>query len=387
MDRQKLNSLLQRTEGPKLDFKARLSLKTETEKKELSKDVAAIANSRGGRGYIVFGVADQTKEILGVEGKRYTEEQVQQIISQRCDPPITVRLDMVTADKKLVAVLTIYKSNQKPHQIRQTGVFYIRRGSTTDIARREEIAGMLQECGMLQHERIVLNNVDLRELDEEVLEDYISKTGLTSVSEDYYTLLEGMGIIGKDEDYGRFHPTVGGLLAFGYNPQLHMPHAGIKLIDNCGVKQIRYFMGPITKMLDSIEEYLTVKIENINTEYPVAALIEAVANAAVHRDYFSIGREIVILLEKDRVEISNPGAACGDDDISGLLGEHNPCRRNQWLYQRLLILDSKKRFLKSGLGLKRIYEAFRAFGGARFVNNEKRNLFKVILPGFMRDYM
>lgn len=378
MDRQKLNSLLQRPEGPKLDFKAQLSLKTETEKKEFAKDVAAIANSRGGRGYIVFGVADRTKEILGIESQRYTEEQIQQIISQRCDPPVSVRLDMVSAEEKIVGVLTIYKSSQRPHQIRQTGVFYIRRGSTTDIARREEIAGMLQESGMLQNERIVLNNVDLTELDREVLEDYISKTGLTSGNEDYYTLLEGMGIIGRDEDNGKYHPTVGGLLVFGYHPQIYMPHTGVRLIDNCGVREIRYFMGSIPRMLDSVEEYLTAKIGNINIDYPVAALIEAVANAAVHRDYFSIGREIVILLERKRIEISNPGALCSDD-------EYNPVRRNQWLYQRLLILDNKKRFLKSGLGLRRMQEAFKPFGGVRFVNNEKRNLFKVILPGFMRD--
>jgi len=384
LDRQKLNALLQRNEGPKLDFKAKLSLQTETEKKELTKDVAAIANSRGGRGYIIFGVADQTKEILGVEGTRYTEEQVQQVISQRCDPPVTVKLDMVPVGEKQVAVLTIYKSSQRPHQIRQTGVFYIRRGSTTDVARREEIAAMLQESGMLQHESIVLNNVDIRELDEELLEDYISKTGLTRANEDYYTVLEGMGIIGRDEDSSKYHPTIGGLLVFGNYPQIYLPHTGIRLIDNFGMKQTRYFMGPITRMLDCIEEYITVKIENINTEYPISALVEAVANAAVHRDYFSTGREIVILLEKDRVEISNPGSFCGDDDIMGLLGEYNPYRRNQWLYQKLLILDGKKRFLKSGLGMRRINEAFKPLGGAKFINNDKRNLFKVVLPGFVR---
>ncbi|MGE5631059.1 MAG: RNA-binding domain-containing protein [Caulobacteraceae bacterium] len=383
MDRQKLNSLLQKPEGTKLDFKAQLSLNTETDKKELAKDVTAIANSKGGRGYIIFGVADQTKQILGIEGKRYTEEQIQQVISQRCDPPVSVKLEIIPVDEKQVAVLTIYKSSQRPHQIRQTGVFYIRRGSTTDIARREELASMLQESGMLQQERIVLNNVDIKELNTEMLEDYISKTGLANSSEDYYTILEGIGIIGKDEYYGRFHPTVGGLLVFGNHPQLYMPHSGIRIIDNCGARAVKYFSGPITRMLDSIEEFLTAKIKGIDEKYPVDALIEAVANASVHRDYFSIGREIVILLDRDKVEVSNSGATCSYDDVTSLWDEYNPYRRNQWLYQRLLVLDEKKRFLKSGMGLKRINEAFRQLGGASFINNEKRDLFKVILPGFM----
>jgi predicted HTH transcriptional regulator len=61
--------------------------------------------------------------------------------------------------------------------------------------------------------------------------------------------------------------------------------------------------------------------------------------------------------------------------------EYNPCRRNQWLYQRLLILDNKRRFLQTGKGMERIYKAFKQHGGATFINNEKRNLFKVVLPG------
>lgn len=384
MDRQKLYTLLQKPEGTKLDFKAQLSLKTDSEKKELAKDVAAIANSKGGRGYIVFGIEDGTKNILGIEGKKYTEEQIQQVISQRCDPPVTLKLDIISIEDKQIAVLTIYKSSQKPHQIRQTGVFYIRRGSTTDIARREEIASMLQESGMLQHERIVLSRVELKELDEGLINDYVSKTGLTSSNEDYYTLAEGIGIIGRDEDNGGYHPTVGGLLAFGYHPQLYLPHTGIRLIDKCGTNEVIYFSGSITRMLDQIDGYMSQKLAKMKAEYPVAAVVEAVANAAVHRDYFSLGREIVVLIENNRIEISNPGATCSDEDIPALMEEYNPCRRNQWLYQMLLILDNKKRFLKTGTGMKRIYEAFKQHGGAKFINNEKRNLFKVVLPGFMK---
>jgi predicted HTH transcriptional regulator len=384
LDKQKLYTLLQKQEGTKLDFKAMLSLKTESEKKELAKDIAAIANSKGGRGYLIYGIEDGTKKILGIEGKRYTEEQIQQIISQRCDPPVSVKLEIIDTDDKQVAVLTIYRSSQKPHQIRQTGVFYIRRGSTTDIARREEIASMLQESGILQHESIVLNRVEIKELDEKMVNYYISKTGLTSTNEDYYTLLEGVGIIGRDEDNSGYHPTVGGMLVFGIYPQLYLPHTGVRLIDKCGDNQVILFSGHITKMLDEIEIFLRMKAAKINERYPVDAVVEAVSNAVLHRDYFSLGREIVILIDNNKIEISNPGAICSDEDMPVLMEEYNPCRRNQWLYQRLLILDNKKRFLKTGTGMKRIFEAFKHHGGARFINNEKRNLFKVVLPGLMK---
>ena len=52
MDNKKLLSLIKKDEGTKLDFKLKLDLTTENGKKELTKDVCAIANSSGGRGYI-----------------------------------------------------------------------------------------------------------------------------------------------------------------------------------------------------------------------------------------------------------------------------------------------------------------------------------------------
>ena len=58
MDIKKLQRLLKKEEGTKLDFKLRLELWNETGKKELAKDICAIANSKGGRGYIVVGVVD-----------------------------------------------------------------------------------------------------------------------------------------------------------------------------------------------------------------------------------------------------------------------------------------------------------------------------------------
>jgi len=36
---------------------------------------------QGGRGYIILGIEDKTKRVLGIEPKRYTEEQIQQIIT------------------------------------------------------------------------------------------------------------------------------------------------------------------------------------------------------------------------------------------------------------------------------------------------------------------
>ena len=60
MNENKLRRLIKKNEYEKLDFKLKIELFTESVKKELAKDICAIANSRGGRGYIIIGVEDKT---------------------------------------------------------------------------------------------------------------------------------------------------------------------------------------------------------------------------------------------------------------------------------------------------------------------------------------
>ena len=146
MDVKKLQRLLKKEEGTKLDFKLRLELWNETGKKELAKDVCAIANSKGGRGYIVVGIIDKSKVIEGIkEEELFKEEQIQQIISSRCEPPIPVKVDFLDIKDKKVGVITILTGEQKPYQVRENGAFYIRRGSTTDIMRKQELL-RIQTC-------------------------------------------------------------------------------------------------------------------------------------------------------------------------------------------------------------------------------------------------
>jgi len=368
LDTNKLRHLLNQEEGPKLDFKATLRISTESEKKELVKDVIAIANSRGGRGYIVFGIEDKTKRVLGTNVENFTEEQIQQIIYNRCDPPIPVRLDVIEYECKKVAVLTVYRSNQQPHQMLQNGAFYIRRGSTTDIARREEIANMLQENGLFSYERIILNNVSMDSLDMQMLQNSFGSD---------YVLLEGMCIIGSSGDDDEYHPTIGGLLLFGNNPYMFLPQVYIKVhYDN----KVKFFSGNVINLLDDTENF--IKDICADSSYPLEAVFEALANAVVHRDYLDLTRGIQVVISNKYIEITNPGAMISGNRVYKYYKDNNPKRRNPWLYQRLLTVDKKGRFLKYGLGISRIKSYFENEEDVKFINLGSKNLFKVILPGF-----
>ena len=374
MDIYKLKQLLKQEEGPKLDFKARLCLSTESEKKELTKDVIAMANSRGGRGYIVFGIEDKTKRILGIDPTDFREEQIQQIIYNRCDPPVPVSVDFIDMEGKQIAVLTVYRSSHQPHQMMQNGAFFIRRGSTTDTARRSEIANLFQENGLMTYETVIMRHASQDELDNGLIKDYFMS--LNVISDNISSiLLEAMGIIGRKNDGETYHPTVGGLLLFGKSPQLFLPHSYIKVIKG---EDVRLFHGNILKLLDECSNYLEEIIKD--PDYPVGAVGEAVANALVHRDYLDISRGITVTINDRNIEVSNPGALIAGNSVYKYIKENNPDRRNPWLYQRLLTLDAKKRFMKSGIGLMRMKKAFTGIGEVKFLNIGSQNLFKVIMP-------
>ncbi len=376
MNIQKLEELLSRSEYEKLDFKLDFNIDKEYSKKEFVKDVTAIANSKGGRGYIIFGVEDKKKEIIGVTAKKLEEERIQQLICGRCDPPVPIRFEEIFYKGKKLFVLTIFKSSQRPHQILQTGTFYIRRGSTTDVARRYEVASMLQENGILSYETTILPNAYIDDLDFSLIKKYFSIESEIE-SKKNILILEAMGILGRDTDRSEYHPTAGGMLLFGKNPQNFLPSTGINI--DCNKKRI-HIEGNIPSMLDSAENIINNHIKNKN--YPLNIVMEALYNAVVHRDYWDTTREITVRIEPKMVEIENPGAVWRNEGIINIDSEINPPRRNSWLYQRLLIFDKKQRFISGTLGLKCVKDTLENIGKeVKFVNLTKKNIFKVVLPG------
>ncbi len=380
MDSQKLLTLLKRNEGPKLDFKAQLDLTTESGKKELAKDVLAIANSQGGRGHILIGIEDRSRSVIGIDVESYSEERIQQIVSNRCEPPLSIRYETVEIKDKWVGVITIFYSNKKPHQMYQTGAFYIRRGSTTDFARRDEIAAMLQQGGIIHNEQIPLYNVDHTVLDWGRVTAYLKRTNYPiSESQDMREYCN-LGLLYYDRDEEMYSPTVGAMLLFCSDLQRYMPHASLRIVNWITADREEYWVkGTVVELLDRSMEIIIRAIGE--SGYPIEAIEEALANAIVHRDYFDHSREILVYLGRKRIEISNPGCIHGKEPLDNLTRENNPYRRNNWLYHQLMILDEKKRFNKYGMGLARIKGVLKSQGPVRFINLRKINMFKVVLPG------
>jgi ATP-dependent DNA helicase RecG len=381
VDASKLRKLLRQREGPKLDFKLEMPLITESHKKEITKDVIALANSPGGRGYLIVGIKDSTKEVVGVNPSDYPEEKIQQIILNRCDPPLSLVVDFVNLHDRTVVVITVYKSHNRPHQMRQTGGFYIRRGSTTDIARRDEVALMLQHGGLLFAEMMPVFNARMTHFDKDRLQAYVYRVTGQRYSDSDGILLSDLGLMFYEQEDNHFYPTLGALLLFGRDPQVLLPHTGIKIVtreaDNQRI-QVR-LKGTIISLLDQSMAFLQERLSEI--DYPLEVLEEAISNALVHRDYFDVSREVIIYVGEKHIEITNPGAIFDRDPLNNVIRSSAPKRRNPWLYHHLLAIDEKARFTKYGLGLLKIKRTTAPYGGVKYLNLKKSNLFKIVLPG------
>ena len=381
MDKKKLMSLIRKEEGPKLDFKLKLDITNETGKKELTKDICAIANSNGGRGYIIVGIQDKTKKIFGInENNIFTEEQIQQIITSRCEPPIPLQVDFLFIDNKKVGVISIYDGGQRPYQVRENGAFYIRRGSTTDTMRKQELIALLEENLNLTIETCPLMRSDISMLNMDLVKKYFNNKGITLTDENKEFLLLSAGIIYKDRELSEVKCTYGGLLVFSDMNQICIPNNMIKIVNKVHniYGKVHVIQGNLIEIVDKTEKTL---IEIMPDSYPVSAVVEAVKNAVLYREYYDLNRIIEITIDNNNVIVSSPGEFI-DENVKGERTNYN--KRNIWLYEKLITLDEKGRFLNNGKGFTRIREAFKGRGKVKFINSRIEHSFKVILPGCNR---
>lgn len=376
MDAKKIKILLKKDEGTKLDFKQRIDIFLESGKKELAKDICAIANSRGGRGYLVIGVEDKTKKVIGIETSEFKEEQLQQIISSRCEPPIPISIDYVLYQNKDLAIITIYDGGQKPYQLRENGAFYIRRGSTTDTMRKEELISCLQENLSFNIEIMPIMNSDVNGLDLDIVDKYFFSKGILINEDTRLELMDNAGITFIERDYNKRVVTLGGLLVFSTVNSIYLPHNMIKIVNkvNDNFDEVIIVQGSLLDMLDRVEEIFK-NLFPIN--YPLVAVHEAVKNAILYRDYTIFYKEIEIVVNYNSVSVISPGNLL----FSTKINTHNYLKRNMWIYDKLIALDDKKRFIKSGRGFARMKKAFVKYGKVIFADSIDDNSFKVIFPG------
>jgi len=118
---------------------------------QLAKEVVALANFQGGR--IILGVEDDGT-ISGIKRERL-EEWVMNVIQDKVHPMLLPFYEEVKmADGKVVAIISFPQGISKPYVAKDSGEekIYLRVGSTSRLASREQQMRLFELGGMLHSE-------------------------------------------------------------------------------------------------------------------------------------------------------------------------------------------------------------------------------------------
>ena len=222
---------------------------------------------------------------------------------------------------------------------------------------------------------IVKSNISF--LDESIYKNYFKNKGIEINEENKEFLLETSRIISRDKENGEFNCTLGGLLVFSNVNSLWLPHNIIRINNKLNINkdEVIIVQGNVLNMIDKASREVS---DILPKDYPINAVIEAINNAVLYRDYSVFDKMIDIYISNKEVIITSPGAITGNS-IS--INNINQSKRNMWLYEKLITIDNNKRFLNNGQGFVRIKKAFNNSRKVKFINSIKEDYFKVVLPG------
>lgn len=292
-----------------------------TASKDLGKPLIAFANAEGG--VIVIGLHDGVVE--GFEGNERKLNEYRQASIDHTAPPVRARFQeypCVNAhgrpDRVLVARID---PSETIHELKN-GDTYLRVGDESrklGFAARQELE---YDKGQSQYDGRMMPGAILADLDDELLENYQSRTGSTGNIRD---LLQARSLLTSNEFL-----TNAGYLLFSTRPQVEFPQAYVRIIRyltpergtgaRLGIEEgadVR-IEGPIPRMIQQAStevERLLPQRRSLTESglfegtpiVPRDAWLEGLVNAVIHRSYSIAGDHIRVEIFPDRVEIESPG--------------------------------------------------------------------------------
>jgi ATP-dependent DNA helicase RecG len=330
----------------------------------IAEALIAFANSDGGT--VVLGMSPGGVPISPLLDEEATD--ALHAALRLCRPPVLTEWQTQEIADGSVIVLQVPRSDQL-HSL-DDGRVLIRRGANNQaVGADEQSTGMMGRLsGDFELEEV--SGAARDDLDEDVIDDYLERRQARSPRSQILPKDKLLKQIGAVTSAGV--PTVSGLLLFGREPQLFMPHSRavfVKFSDTqprgpegaFGYGRREELTGPLPRIIDrawrviweEMDKQAVVKglQRQEQTEYPQAAVREALVNAVAHRDYRLTGRSIELRMYLDRLEITSPGGLPAHITVDNIVEEHysrNPRLVNglfQWGYIEEL-----------GLGVDRMIE-------------------------------
>ena len=366
MTTENIKQLIHKTEGRRLEFKAELPTSS-----EIAKTVVAFANDAGGD--IFFGVADEPREIVGLDGDTIMEieEQISNIIYDRCYPAILPEIKFMSVDDKQLIQVSVFRGSTPPYYLKEQGKLngtYIRVGSTNRKADIEIISELERKRRNISFDSEVVIEKTADKLDISGLKlAYKEKTGEIFDNQ----VLRKLDLV--KEEQGTEYPTNALLLLSDDDLRNTFFHfAKIECARFKGTTSDIFIdrKSITTNIVSQAEEAYKFILRNINEgatvegvytigrwEYPIKAIREVIRNAVVHRDYSITGSDIKVAIYDDMIEVTSPGLLYPSIDYNAMESRQSYARNKLIapLFKRLGIID------QWGNGLKLISDEIKDY--------------------------
>ena len=335
MNKTELLQLIANLENSRVEFK-----RDDCRPDDIAKEMSALLNLEGG--VILLGMEDGGSVSGLTRSREAAEEWVMNIARQNLQPaiiPVWTCME-IEVGKDVGVIELAADSPGKPYKAKRGSawVTFIRAGSTSREATREEEGRLYQAARLVRYEIKSVPDTGLEALDMDRIENYyqdVLKRSLparTDLEKRRRLLLNSDLLVEVGDGVGA---SVAGLLLFGKNPNRRLPQAGVtaaafpgleKEYNTVDEERIRGSLTPrvsedgevvekgvIDRTVDFVERnmgsvaYLDGGRRIHRKSFPLDAVREAVVNAVAHRDYAREGTDIEVSLYGDRFEVISPG--------------------------------------------------------------------------------
>lgn len=359
---------------------ASIEYKREVPEKSIKyvKSVVAFANGNGGK--IVFGVDDETREVIGMDNENIfrTIDAITTAISDSCEPVIVPNVALKTIDEKTIIIVEVEAQRNRPYYVKSLGLekgVFVRASGTTRPADSYIVRELMFEGANRSFDQTVCVGLEVSEDEIEALcrrlksvavEHCRSEEERLRVKDVTKNTLLSWGVLLEKE--GKLLPTNAYALLTGNSAlSTKIQCAVFKGNTRTIFVDRREFVGPVYEQLEEAYKYVLAKI-NLGAridglyrddvyEIPEQAIRETLVNAIVHRSYLQPSNIQVIVFD-DRVEITSPGGLPPGLTVQrmkeGYSIVRNEALANVFMYMRL--------FEHFGSGIPRVIEMVKDYG-------------------------
>ena len=365
-------------EATEYDKKVKLE---EKDPRSWLKSVSAFANGIGGS--LIFGIADKTNEVVGLDDAERDSEKISRFLRDRMDPIPTFVLRFATVDGKKLIILEVRPGSETPY-------YYVGKNERTAYQR-------------VGNESVICDAAKLRELALKGSgKSYDSLPSGYKISDMAFTKLKSVYLqrIKKEFQDSDFE-------SFGLaESDGSLTNAGALLADESPIRQSRLFFtrwngvtmasgrqdalddaeysGSLITLLQEGEAFVKrnshkgwFKAPDKRVElpdYPERSVTEGIVNSLIHRNYLEVGSEVHIDMYDDRLEIYSPGGMFDGINVQDRDIMHVPSRRRNPIiadmFSRLGYMERR------GSGFKKIIEDYQS----------QQNYSDVQAPIFLSQY-